>query len=158
MEIEYHNPFQDWGAKNLSSLSPLPISTSFSFVISTYIEISSKNFVTFSFHPFASHHYIYNIIWAKRWHFVGDVMGNNDDVLIFISKYLYFKKAYSSQFCWHHQNCNHVYWNTFKDLKNVKRIRIRVKIWSIPVFFHIRKTSDFRWKNTDVSKTLEVCN
>ena len=53
---------------------------------------------------------------------VDDVVDRNYDVIIFILKKLYLKKTYSSHFCWHHQNCNHVYQNIFKDSKNVKRI------------------------------------
>ena len=41
--------------------------------------------------------------------FAGEVMDRNYDVMSFISKYLYFKRAWGSHFCWHHQNCNHVY-------------------------------------------------
>ena len=29
---------------------------------------------------------------------------NSDDVTAFFLKYLYFKRALSNQFCWHHQN------------------------------------------------------
>ena len=32
--------------------------------------------------------------------FVDDVMDKNYGIISFILKYLYFKKAYSSQFCW----------------------------------------------------------
>ena len=44
-----------------------------------------------------------------KWNFVGDVMDRNYDLITFISKYLYFKKAWDCHFCWHHQNCNHIY-------------------------------------------------
>ena len=54
-------------------------------------------------------YHIYNIIWVTQWNFVGDIKDRNYDFIAFISKYLYFKKAYSSHFYWHHQNCNHVY-------------------------------------------------
>ena len=41
--------------------------------------------------------------------FVNDIMERNYDVITSISKYLHFKKVCSSQFCYHHQNCNHIY-------------------------------------------------
>ena len=33
----------------------------------------------------------------------------NYDIITVISKELYLKKSWCSHFCWHHQNCNHVY-------------------------------------------------
>ena len=36
-------------------------------------------------------------------------MGTNFDVITFISKYLHFKKAWSSQCGWNFQNSNHIY-------------------------------------------------
>ena len=56
-----------------------------------------------------SHEQIYNIIWIMWWNFVGDVIERNYDVITIISKYCYFKKAWGSHFCWHHQNYNQVY-------------------------------------------------
>ena len=41
--------------------------------------------------------------------FFRDVVVRNYDVMTFILKYLYFKKNWSGQFCWHHQNCKQVY-------------------------------------------------
>ena len=40
-----------------------------------------------------SHNHIYNMIWVTWWNFVSDVIDINYDVINFISKYLYFKKA-----------------------------------------------------------------
>ena len=42
---------------------------------------------------------------------VADVFERIYDVIIFISKYLYFKKAWGSHFCWYHQNFSHVYYS-----------------------------------------------
>ena len=56
-----------------------------------------------------SHNHIYNINWITWWKSVVDTMHKNYDVLNFISKYPYFNKAWSSRFCWQHQNCHHVY-------------------------------------------------
>ena len=35
----------------------------------------------------------HNIIWVTRWHFSGDLMDRNYDVITFTSKYHYFKNA-----------------------------------------------------------------
>ena len=51
-----------------------------------------------------SHEQIYNIIWITWLNFAGDVIDKNYDVMNFISKYRYFKKACGRHFCWHHQN------------------------------------------------------
>ena len=56
-----------------------------------------------------SHEHIYNITWITWQNFVGDVIDRNYDAITTISKYPYFKKAWRSSFCWHHQNYNHVY-------------------------------------------------
>ena len=40
-----------------------------------------------------------------------------------ISKYLLLNKAWSSQFSWHHQNCNHIYQNKLLRLRKVEGIR-----------------------------------
>ena len=59
-------------------------------------------------------HLQYNLshdkIWVTWQNFVGDILEWNYDVFVitYISSYLYFKKVWSSQFCWHHQNYNHV--------------------------------------------------
>ena len=52
----------------------------------------------------------------------GDAIVKDYDVITLISKYLYFKKAWSSQFYWHQLNCNRIYQKIFKDSKKVKRI------------------------------------
>ena len=44
-------------------------------------------------------------------HMIVFTMDRNYDVKTFISKHLYFKKTYSNHFCWHHENCNHVFQN-----------------------------------------------
>ena len=44
------------------------------------------------------------------------------DVVAFISKYFYFKKIKSSQFCWNHQNCNRVNYKTQIKLKELEII------------------------------------
>ena len=56
-----------------------------------------------------SHDHFYNIIWITWQVFVADVMDINYDVIIFISKYFFFKKVWGSHFCWHHQNFNFFY-------------------------------------------------
>ena len=55
-----------------------------------------------------SHDHLFNIIWVTWQNFVGDFIDRNYNVIIFISKHLYFKEAWSSQFCSHHQRFNHV--------------------------------------------------
>ena len=44
---------------------------------------------------------------------------------------------------------------TFKDLKKVKK-KLCIKMQSISVFLDITKVTDFRLKNTDVSRTQVV--
>ena len=44
-------------------------------------------------------------------------------VIMIISKYLLLNKAWSSQSCWHHQNCNHIYQNKLLRLRKVEGIR-----------------------------------
>ena len=63
-----------------------------------------------------SNDHIHNIIWVIWQNFV-DVIDRIYDVIIFNSKYLYFKKDWGSYFCWHHQNFNHVFYNNLKRLK-----------------------------------------
>ena len=53
-----------------------------------------------------SHEYIYNIIWITCLNFVGDVRDMNYDAITFILKHRCFMKNWSSQFCWHNENCN----------------------------------------------------
>ena len=59
------------------------------------------------------------------------------DVIPFISKYLYFKKAWSGHF-WYHQNCS--------------------KMQFIFVFLDIKNFVDFQWRNADISRTPGVCH
>ena len=40
----------------------------------------------------------------------------------------------------------------------LKEAEIMIKMQSIPVFLHIAKLTDFRWKNADVSRTQGVCH
>ena len=47
------------------------------------------------------------------------------DIFKFILKYLCFKKAWNSQFCWHRQNCNLVKVN-FKESSKVEKFRNNV--------------------------------
>ena len=77
------------------------------------------------------------------------------------SKFLYFKKIYSSNFA------DIIIKTTFKDSKKVKRIRsyvwmlsikviLMLTLWSyvsISVFLDITKVADFQWKNANVSWT-----
>ena len=54
--------------------------------------------------------------------FAGDIMIRSYDVITFNSKCVYFKKALSSQCSCHHQNCNHLFLKTSKDLKKLKEL------------------------------------
>ena len=49
-------------------------------------------------------------------------MDRNYDVITFFSKYPYFKKAWGSHFCWHHQNSNHVYLQLCKTQEKLKEL------------------------------------
>ena len=40
--------------------------------------------------------------------FIGDVIDRKFDGKTFVLKCLYFKKTWSGQLCWHHQNYNNV--------------------------------------------------
>ena len=79
-----------------------------------------------------SHDHIYNIIWITWENFVGDVIVKNYDVITFISKYLYFNKAWSNQFCWYHQNC----WVAEFQWKNADVSRTRPPSVSSPKKAH----------------------
>ena len=57
---------------------------------------------------FWSRDHTYNVIIAAWQSPIDDVKDTNYDVMIFFSKYLYFKEVWSSQLCWHHQNFNNV--------------------------------------------------
>ena len=46
---------------------------------------------------------LYNIIWITRWQNIVDHVAG------YISEYVYFKDAWSSQFCWHYQTCHYAY-------------------------------------------------
>ena len=70
------------------------------------------------------------------------------------SKHLYFKKVWSSHFCWHHQNCDHVHQKNLKEGKTLKKNEeLSIKVQSISVFIDIGEFVDFQWKNADVSRT-----
>ena len=77
-------------------------------------------------------------------------MNRNYDVIVFVSEYLNFKKAWSSHSCRHHQNYDIFIKAIFKRiLKNLKRI---TKMQSLSVFLDIAKLADFWRKNADVSR------
>ena len=90
------------------------------------------------------------ITWKN---FVDDDIVKNYDVITFIVKYLYFKKDWSSQFCWHHQNCNGGYQKISKNSKKLKQLP---KMLSVFVFFDVAKFANFRWKNSHVNRTQRV--
>ena len=90
------------------------------------------------------------ITWKN---FVDDNIVKNYDVITFIVKYLYFKKDWSSQFCWHHQNCNGGYQKISKNSKKSKQLP---KMLSVFVFFDVAKFANFRWKNSHVNRTQRV--
>ena len=63
-------------------------------------------------------------------------MDRNYDAITIISKYPYFKKTWSSCFCLHYQNCNHIFIKTItKDSKKVRRIRNYVSKSNLYVYF-----------------------
>ena len=69
-----------------------------------------------------SHDYIYNNlnhVIKFCWH----VMHINYDDINFISKYLYFKRAWGSHFCWHHKIVTFFIKTIFINSRKVKRIR-----------------------------------
>ena len=74
------------------------------------IKLTYNNFyyINVRFNKLWSHEHIYNILRVMWKNFVVNIMDRNYDVITFISKYLYFKEAWSRQICWYHQNCNHV--------------------------------------------------
>ena len=90
------------------------------------------------------------ITWKN---FVDDDIVKNYDVITFIVKYLYFKKDWSSQFCWHHQNCNGGYQKISKNSKKSKQLP---KMLSVFVFSDVAKFANFRWKNSHVNRTQRV--
>ena len=129
------NPIEDGAGKKSPPPSPYP--SVFPLVTSTNVGISGKNFLNFSFNPFAS--------LVKNFKFVPSVspkllnlnkdhplkkIGFSGQILInlrlwfilsrywqklwhhnLFSKNLYFTKAWGSHFYWNHQNCNHSNWN-----------------------------------------------
>ena len=101
-----------WMGEGRQKAPPPLFATSFSVVTSTNVRINPQHFLIFllNFGNMTTYT-IKSESLDQIW------------LIMFILKYLYFKETYSSNFCWHHQNYNHVYWNIFKDSKNVKRIR-----------------------------------
>ena len=79
-----------------------------------------------------SHDHIHNIIWIN---FVGHVMDRSYDVIAFISKYLYFRKAWGSHFCWHHKIVTFFIKTIFKDSIKVKRTKNFVSKCNLYMFF-----------------------
>ena len=72
-------------------------------------------------------------------------MDINYDFITFISKYLYFKKAWGNNSCLHHQSCNFFIKTIFKDSRKVKGIRNYVSnMQSVHVFLDIAKFADLR--------------
>ena len=90
-----------------------------------------------------SHENTYNITWITWWSLFGDVMDENYHVITFISKYHCFKKAWNSYFCWHHQNCNHVY------LKKLLKIQEKLKelqiMYQNPIYICISWCGKICW-------------
>ena len=70
------------------------------------LELPNLSYMTTSTVYFESHDKIF-----------GDVTNRSYDITTFISKYLYFKKAKSSQFWWNRQKFNHFYSKNFWRLK-----------------------------------------
>ena len=97
---------------------------------------------------------MYNMIGITWKNFVDDDIVKNYDVITFIVKYLYFKKDWSSQFCWHHQNCNGGYQKISKNSKKSKQLP---KMLSVFVFSDVAKFANFLWKNSHVNRTQRVC-
>ena len=85
-------------------------------------------------HNHGSHDHIHNIIWIN---FVGHVMGRSYDVIAFISKYLYFSKAWGSHFCWHHKIVTFFIKKIFKDSTKVKRTKNFVSKCNLYMFFFL---------------------
>ena len=75
-------------------------------------------------------------MWKKN--FVSDVIDRIYDVITFISKDLYFKKAWGSYFCWHHQNFDPVYY-IYKDSRKVKINRNYVSKCNVYLYFLINQ-------------------
>ena len=97
---------------------------------------------------------MYNMIGITWKNFVDDDIVKNYDVITFIVKYLYFKKDWSCQFCWHHQNCNSGYQKISKNSKKSKQLP---KMLSVFVFSDVAKFANFLWKNSHVNRTQRVC-
>ena len=91
---------------------------------------------------------------------VNRIWVRNYNVITFIWKHLYFKEIRRSQFYWHHQNCNHAYYATFKDRKKVKRIKKYVLKYTLYLYFLIYKLlisaekCSCQQKSTGVSRNL----
>ena len=69
-------------------------------------------------------------------------------------KYLYFKKPWSSQFSWYHQNSNHLYYTNPQKLK-----RIYVCFQDFCVFLCLYNNNDwFLVKKMRISAELKVCH
>ena len=82
----------------------------------------------------------------------------NYDVIIFILKYRYFKKAWSIHFCWHYQNYNKFIKNIKKTPEKLKELEIMFQNANISVYPDISNFADFRWKNANFSRTQGVCH
>ena len=75
-------------------------------------------------------------------------MDKNYDVKTIISKYPYFKRAWSSYFCSHHQNCNHVTMQLLKQLlKTQEKFKKLEIIYQNPIYMYfldVAKFANFR--------------
>ena len=85
-------------------------------------------------------------------------MDKNYDIITFISKYLYFKKAWRSRFSDIIKILTMFIKANFEDSEKVKRIRNYVSKCDLYLYSLIySKIADFWWKNADFSRNQEVC-
>ena len=100
-----------------------------------------------------SHDHIYSTTWLTWWNFLGDLINRNYNVINFILKYVFFKWAWSSYFCWPHQNCNYFSFN--QSLKTEKEFKIFGNYVSEAIyicFLDIAIFAHFRWRNADAQQ------
>ena len=96
-----------------------------------------------------------NIRVSKLWPYAHIYKMNSKTLLI---KSWIFKKIWSKQCCWYHQNSNHIYESNLLRHKKVKRIRNYVKMQLLSYILIYQKLKSTGEKNADVSRINRMCH
>ena len=113
---------------------------SFSPVTFTNVGLSPQNFLTSSLYlvPVPSYWTWTKTTPQKKCFFWSNLYKIVIMITSLIEMLQWPKKAWSNQFCWHHQNCNHVY-SIKKSLKTQKKLKELEIIYSKICWFPMKK-------------------